>query len=70
MTLKHKQQYAIQQPPYAQALCSVRKAAFLMLRCVAGCAGEPLLIDEKFKTDCRQAEPCRCRRLRYRNSIL
>ena len=28
MTLTHKQQYMIQQPPYAQTLCSVRKAVF------------------------------------------
>lgn len=26
MTLTHKQQYTIQQPPYAQTLCRVRKA--------------------------------------------
>ena len=31
MTLAHKQQYTIQQPPYAQTLCSVRKAAFWVL---------------------------------------
>lgn len=31
MTLTHKQQYTIQQPPYAQTLCRVRKAVFWVL---------------------------------------
>ncbi len=70
MTLTHKQQYTIQQPPYAQTLCSVRKAAFWCFGEVAEYAVEPLLINNEFKTDCRQAEPCRCWRLRCRNSIL
>lgn len=29
MTLTHKQQYTIQQPPYAQTLCRVRRRRFL-----------------------------------------
>ncbi len=70
MTLAHKQQYTIQQPPYAQTLCRVRKAVFGCFGEVAEYAVESLLINNEFKTDCRQAEPCRYRRLRYRSSIL
>ena len=53
MTLTHKQQCTIQKPPYAQTLCSVRKAAFGCFGEVAEYAVEPLLINNEFKTDCR-----------------
>lgn len=70
MTLTYKQQYTDTTAALRTDSLPCAQGGFGCFGEVAEYAVEPLLINNEFKTDCRQAEPCRCRRLRYRNSIL